>query len=367
MFTSLIEKFKTVKDFRRNQGKRHPLSIVLTIIIISMLCGNITMKEIEQFSKENEQKLIKLLKIKSLKLPSYSTIRRVMMGVNNSEIQVMLDQWSQTIYQNKKGLDFLAIDGKSLKNTVKNYSNSKQNMLTVVSCFSQETNLVINTANFETQKSSEIKQVQAMISNCGLRNKVFTLDALHCNKDTTRAIIASKNNYLISVKKNQIKLFNKLKELEEKEKPLSVYESQDLSHGRKIMRKIEVFDGSLIQHKSYPHIASFIKVSRSGKRGQKNYQQTLYYVSSLLLSAEIFAKRIKGHWLIENRLHWVKDVIYSEDKLKIKDFQAVNNFSSLITIVLNFYRILGFISIKTGQYWLRKNWTKIFILDSEFG
>lgn len=339
----------------------------LKIIIISMLCGNITIKESEQFSKENEQKILKLLKIKSLKLPSYSTIRRVMIGVNNSEIQAILNQWSQTNYPNKKELDFVAIDGKSLKNTVKNYNNSNQNMLTVVSFFSQETNLVIKIGNFETKKSSEIKVVQAMVSNCGLTKKVFTLDALHCNKETTKTIIARKNDYLIPVKKNQIKLYNRLKELEEKEKPLEIYESQDLSHGRQIRRQISVFDGGLVQNKSYPHIVSFIKVSRSGKRGKKNYQQTLYYISSLLLSAEVFAKKIKGHWLIENRLHWVKDVIYSEDKLKIKNYKAANNFSSLITIVLNFYRMLGFISIKEGQYWLRKNWTKIFILDSEFG
>ena len=75
-----------------------------------------------------------------------------------------------------------------------------------------------------------------MIENCDLSNKVFTLDALHCNKEITKTIIESKNDYLITVKRNQIKLYNRLKELEKIRKPVSVYQSSDKSHGRYVIR-----------------------------------------------------------------------------------------------------------------------------------
>lgn len=367
MITSLIEKFKTVKDFRSLQGKRHSLDIILTIIMLSMLCGNVTYKEIEQFIKENEQKLITSLKIVKKKLPSYSTIRRVMIGIKKEEINALFQSFISEIYAYKKDVDWIPIDGKTLKNTINNYGNKKQNKLIMVSFFSQNTRLIINNDSFEGKKGSEIHKVQTMIRECGLINKVFTLDALHCNTITTKEIISSKNDYLITVKRNQIKLFEKLESLSKKEKPLSISSSIDNSHGRKIKRKILVFDGLIVKHRNYPHLKSFIKVIRSGKRGKKSYKETVYYISSLEFKAEIFAQKIKNHWLIENQVHWVKDVIFGEDKLKIKDYQTAHNWSILISIIMNIQRVLGFLSIKKGIYWWRKNWQKIFIWDDVFG
>jgi predicted transposase YbfD/YdcC len=367
IFSSLIQKFKTVKDFRSPQGKRHSLDLVLTIILLSMLCGNTTYKQIEQFRAENEQKLIKSLNLVSQKLPSYSTIRRVMMGIKEEKINALFNYFVSEIYADKDDLDWIAIDGKTLKNTINNYGEKKQNQLIMVSFFSQNTRLIINSDSFEGKKGSEIHQVQAMIKQCGLINKVFTLDALHCNKITTKEIISSKNDYLITVKRNQIKLFEKLESLSKKEKPLSVSESIDNSHSRKITRKISVFDGEIVKHKNYPHLKSFIKVIRSGNRGKKPYEETVYYISSLKVKAEIFAQKIKNHWLIENQLHWVKDVIFGEDKLKIKDYQTAHNWSILISIIMNIQRVLGFLSIKKGIDWFRKNWQRIFIWEDVFG
>ncbi len=92
MFTSIREKFKLVKDFRKAQGKRHSLELVLTIILLGLICGRSSYKEIEIFIKENQVKLVNFLNITSRKLPSYSTIRRVMMGVNTNEIKSLIKE-----------------------------------------------------------------------------------------------------------------------------------------------------------------------------------------------------------------------------------------------------------------------------------
>jgi hypothetical protein len=126
MITSLIEKFTTVKDFRSAQGKRHKLELVLSIILLAMLCGNATYKQRDQFIKENQQKLITSLNIVSQKLPSYSTIRRVIMGIKKEEIKVLFKSFISEIYREKEGLDGIAIDGKSLNNTITNYSDKQQ-------------------------------------------------------------------------------------------------------------------------------------------------------------------------------------------------------------------------------------------------
>ncbi len=91
-----------------------------------------------------------------------------------------------------------------------------------------------------------------------------------------------------------------------------------------------------------------------------------YYISSVVNEAQTFAEIIKGHWGIENQYHWVKDVIFNEDKSRIRNFQAATNFSTLKSLVINLFRSWGFVSITEGQRWLTKHWNKIFILEELF-
>ena len=84
----------------------------------------------------------------------------------------------------------------------------------------------------------------------------------------------------------------------------------------------------------------------------------MYYISSKVLPSKKFAAKIRGHWLIENKVHWVKNVIFNEDKSKIRELQAARNLSLLYTIIMNLYRSFGFDSIKQGIYWSGNNWEK---------
>ncbi|NEQ41900.1 MAG: transposase family protein [Okeania sp. SIO3I5] len=112
MINSILEKLKKVNDFRENQGKRHKIWVVLSIIVLSILTGNSSYKQIEMFSKINQNKLINVLNIPSKKLPSYSTIRRVMMGVKESDIQLIFNEIISNNYSFYEE-DWIGIDGKS--------------------------------------------------------------------------------------------------------------------------------------------------------------------------------------------------------------------------------------------------------------
>ncbi|MCL2935566.1 MAG: transposase family protein [Trichodesmium sp. MAG_R02] len=103
---------KKVKDFRQNQGKRHKTWVVLSIIFLSILTENCSYKQIEMFSNKNQEQLINILNIPSKKLPSYSTIRRVMMGDFESEIQLIFDEIISANYSEHQE-DRIAVDGKS--------------------------------------------------------------------------------------------------------------------------------------------------------------------------------------------------------------------------------------------------------------
>ncbi len=167
------------------------------------------------------------------------------------------------------------------------------------------------------------------------------MDALHCQKITTQKIRESNNHYLIAVKKNQKKLFQSLESISNNETPITVHRSFDKSHGRQIERITSVFNPPNYLPFDWCQVKSFIKVVRQGKRGNSSYKHIAYYISSLSEKAQIFARKIQGHWGIENKLHWIKDVIFKEDNCPFNNNQAITNFSILNTIALNLFRILG--------------------------
>ncbi len=121
MLLILREKLKKVKDFRRSQGRRHPLYLVLTLVILGLMLGCLNYKQLRTFIRQNSQSLITELNIVEKRLPSYATIRRVIMGVNWQDLAAICQEWTSEINPLDKKLDTLAIDGKTLKSTLTNY------------------------------------------------------------------------------------------------------------------------------------------------------------------------------------------------------------------------------------------------------
>ena len=316
------------------------------------MAGYYAYRAIGDFVRNNEKIIKKAFKLGRKKLPSYSTLRRVILELKWINLLAIFNQWGIELKNDNILQEWLAIDGKSLKSTVINYNKSNQNFIVFTSLFSQESALVLQIKPFENKKVSEIKKYQEIVSNSSFRNKVFTGDALHSQKETTNIICQNNNDYLITVKKNQKKLYNKIEKVSKNEKPVSKFCERDKSHGRDINREILVFNNSEDKNTKWKKIKSLIKVKRWGIRGKEEYEKISYYISSLTATAEQFASKIRGHWHIENKLHWVKDVIFGEDNSPINDFQGAINFSVLNTIALNLFRILGFLSITKGQRWL---------------
>lgn len=284
------------------------------------------------------------------------------MGVDWSNLEKIFNQWSSQLGELSNEREWLCIDGKSLSSTVQNSDNSHQNFVSFISLYSQRTQWVLAANRFENKHSSEIKQVQGGIRDGSFNNKVFTLDALHCQKQTVQEIIASGNHDLIAVKKNQKKLYKSLESVTTSQEPLSINLEQERSHGRQIKRQVSVFKSPDSLLPIWCGIQSLIRVERWGQRRNKDYHQVAYYISNLLEKAKVFATRIRGHWQIENQLHWVKDVIFKEDASPIRHFQARTNLSILQTIAINLFRLLGFVSITEGQRWLNNRWSMLWIL-----
>jgi predicted transposase YbfD/YdcC len=362
---SLIDLLKQVKDFRRPQGKRYPLWFILLIIILGLMNGHKGYRALGDFAKFNRSNLIKHCGLAKDEVPSYSTIRRAMEGINNAYLVVIFNQWAAQLPPESIVEKWVAIDGKSIRSTVENYQNNQQNFVSLVSAFCQENKLVFALHKLETKKGTEINIAREIVKNLPLTNVVFTFDALHCQKQTLKLIRDKGCDYLVAVKENQPNLYKEIQKIAVQSKPLSRHQFFDSSHGRKVTRTISVFPVNKFITSNWQDPQVCIQVEREGIREKDEpYYHLAYYLCSRQENAQVFAEKVQGHWSIENQLHWPKDVVFQEDLSPIHHKQAATNLSVLKTIGMNLFRFLGFESITQAQRWLANRNERLWSLVS---
>ncbi len=180
-------------------------------------------------------------------------------------------------------------------------------------------------------------------------------------KKTLETIISSGNDYIVQVKKNQKKLYYACKKISEESISISSFESYDKGHGREEIRKTTLFYRDSRISSEWDSINLVIQVERLSKRKTKTSYETSYYVSSLETEdAEEIGLGIRNHWSIENRLHWVKDVIQNEDNSRIKKENGIITLSILKNIAINICRQNGFNSIKYATIYYASNTKKLY-------
>lgn len=175
-------------------------------------------------------------------------------------------------------------------------------------------------------------------------------------------MIEQGNDYVITVKANQKSLYQRLRVISRDCPPVSVYHHSESGHQRQTQRTVEVFDCLAGIAKDWLGLRRFVRVQRQGTRQGKPYTQWSYYITSLATTARQFAEGIRGHWGIENRLHWVKDVVFGEDDCPLKLAHAPQNWGLIRTWVVNLFRLRGETSITQAQRRVAHDIEALFLL-----
>lgn len=346
MKKNLLESLSEVKDFRQSSGQRHPLQIVLLCMIMGILSGRMGLRAIAQFTQRHKKELIAELKIRKGRVPSYSTFQRVITGLNFNDLAVVFNDWASQFLEKEESQPWLAIDGKVIKGTITHPQTPFQNWTNLVSIFGVKSGIVLGTSSFESHEMSEIQVVPQLIKELGLKGAVLTLDALHCQKKTVKQIIDSGNDYVIAVKGNQPKLLQAIKSVCNEASPINSYCYQDNSRGRKVKRTVKIYPASDEMAHQFQGLQRFICVERDVEREGQRETTLSYHISSLEASARRFSLGIVGHrGGVENRLHWVLDVVFKEDDSSITTSSGPQNFSLLRKIAINIFSSQGFKSI----------------------
>lgn len=190
---NLIEQLKQIPDYRKGKGKRHSLWLVIMLVLLGTLCGYRGYRPLADFSQQHWQSLGELLELPvNTRIPSYSTFRRVLHRVEFEPILGLFNRWTQMFIKLTEQT-WVAADGKSIKSTLTDYSESYQSFVTTVSAFTHESGVVLHLQVMDNKQTSEIAVVRQLIAALAGQPVVFTFDALHCQKKQSNRLLGSSN------------------------------------------------------------------------------------------------------------------------------------------------------------------------------
>lgn len=176
---SLICHLQQIPDFRTQP--RYPLWVVLLLVIMATMSGCLGYRATEDFIERHQSVLLELLELPHSRLPTYSTIRKVLKRTNFEHLTQAFNNWATEAFAPPKG-EQLATDGKSIKASVKGYDQHYQDFVSVVSAFSVQQGVVVGLQAMHNQKQSEIATVQTLLEVLQLKGVCFSMDALHAQK-----------------------------------------------------------------------------------------------------------------------------------------------------------------------------------------
>ena len=354
---NLIEHLEQVRDFRTQP--RYPLSVILLLIIMGVMSGCTGYRALEDFVARHQKALLEVMDLPFKRLPCFSTLRRTMVRVDFKSMTNAFNAWAQDTFA-VSAHEQVAVDGKSIRASVRDYDKAYQDFVSIVSAFSVQQGVVIGLEPMSNLGGSEIVTVQTLLDLLKLKGVCLSFDALHAQKKTLQQIIESGNDYIVAVKANQPTLLNELKTQFEQMMPFSIDTQVEQTRDRQTQRTVSVLDTIERIDPRWVGVQRIIRVERSGTRANQPYDETIFYISSLAMDAADFAQRIRDHWHIENCLHWPKDVVLKEDDSPVCDGYALINFAIVRTVAVNLFRKAGFKSVTKGLRHLAHDIPQLF-------
>ena len=338
----ILRVFEELPDPRRTNC-RHRLIDMLTIALLAVICGADGWAAVETYGKAKAPWLKTFLELPS-GIPSHDTFGRVFARLNPEAFEACFRRWIATLVELSGG-KLLAIDGKSIRRSF-TQGWDKIGMAHMVSAFVQANHMVFGQIKTEG-KGQELSAIEKLLEVLDLNGAVVTIDALGCQKDIAAAIKKAHGDYVLQVKDNQPTLLAKMQTVftEARLENFASYRADsiktlDADNGRIETRRAWVLWD--IKHlgamaKDWPGLRSLVMVERTREVNGKVSVEVHYYISSLdaRRTAAQFLEYIRGHWSVENNLHWQLDVSFDEDQRRIRKGHGAENFSRLCRMALN--------------------------------
>jgi predicted transposase YbfD/YdcC len=330
---SFAECFAGLEDPRAGNARRHDLHEVLLIALCTFLCGGESCVDMADLAEEKEEFLREFLTLGG-GLPSHDTFSRVFRMLDPDQFRACFQQFMARFAEASQGV--IAIDGKVLRRSFD--AASAKSPLHMVSAWSCDQRLVL--AQIATDaNSNEITAVPKLLKLLALQDTIVTVDALNCQRDIAQQIVDQGGDYALALKGNQgtlhadVSLFLNDPNCE----AAAIHTTVDGDHGRIETRTSVVATaiGWLQDQHQWPGLSAIGKIIRTRETGTKTTTETAYYLLSSPLSAERFGQVVRAHWGVENKLHWILDVVMNEDQTRNRLDNGPHNLAILRHMALN--------------------------------
>lgn len=339
---SLFELLQSVPDPRQRRGQRHHLAAVLAVGLAAVIAGAKSFAAISEWVAHQPLEVLQSLGVTGVVGPAEATIRRTFTRIDSDVLDQLLGAFMWTRSSVHQGRRVIALDGKTVRGARSKTTTAPH----LVAAFDHSTGVVLGQLAITT-KSNEIPAVQGLLEQFDLTDVVVTVDAMHTQTDTATQIIEAGGDYVFTVKANQPKLHQACKALPWKHIPAT--SATTTNHGRQVTRTIKTVDAP--PWVTFAGAAQIAQVRRTVTRHGKKTVEVVYLITSATRRAAppaTLADWVQGHWGIENRLHWVRDVTFDEDRSQVRTGNAPQVMSTMRNTAISLLRLTGVENIAAG-------------------
>lgn len=351
---NLITVFDEVPDFRINRHKKYTLGEILFLTLSAVISGFTEWEEIADFGNEKLSWLRGFYKYEN-GTPSHDTVNRVISLLDTRAFEERFSRWATQDIKLPNGT-VINVDGKKLRGSATKkeqqtpHSEGGKSAIHLVQAWCNELQLCLGQYKTE-DKSNEITAIPALLEWLDLRGCIVTIDAMGCQKAIAQQLISQEADYVLGLKGNQSKLkeavtglFEEAGAINEQELKLEtgpehIEEQTGRGHGRLEKRVCRVLPAYLLGEErlmEWTGLQSIVEITAYRHviaTGQFSLERR-YYISSLKAGAAEFNRVVRGHWAIENNLHWSLDVQFKEDQSRKRAHNAAANFGIILRFAL---------------------------------
>ena len=352
----LIEVFADIQDFRKSRGKRHPLSAILALSCCAMLCGYRSYSAIADWGRNYGAAIAQALGF-THKPPCAATLYTIFGHLDCEAFEAQLGAGAEGIMTTVPAApapldDAIAVDGNTLRGSKKQGAPGAH-LLSVVG---HRLGLTL-TQQAVDDKTHEIKAIETVLEQIVLPGRILTMDALLTQRQVAQKIVEGGGDYVMVVKDNQrqlkadIELVFTLPPWGDRQESTRTV---DMGHGRIESRNLTTSE-ALVGYSDWPGLAQVFEVGRQviEKKTAKERVEVVYGVTSLSperATPERLLELVRGHWAIENRSHWVRDVTFDEDRSQVRSGHIPQVMAALRNTAIGLLRWAGYRNIaKAGR------------------
>lgn len=340
----LLDLLATVPDPRDPRGVRYQLAGLLAVAVSAVLTGARSFAAIGEWAADLSGQQLSRLGLGAA--PEESTLRKLFARLDADALDRVLGVWLFTRTRLVHGRRVIAIDGKTVRGARRRPDGTAPHL---VAAFDHAAGVVLGQLAVDA-KTNEIPCVRDLLACFDLADTTVTLDAMHTQTETATAITDAGGQYVLTVKANTPTLLRQLKALPWKDMPS--HSVTTTGHGKRTTRTIKV--AAAPAWVTFPGAGQVAQVRRTvtikskGKKKGKKSVEVVYLITSAdpaTAPPQTLAAWVKGHWSIENNLHWVRDVTFGEDLSQVRTGHAPRLMATLRNTAISLLRLDGWNNI----------------------